>query len=93
MNSTVRKCLSSLLSIVYILSSLGLSSSIGKMKNRGVENCGETAKDMMFPKSQMFYNSLRTSLKEEPVWTGKLCEASLWRVNLPWVLKNEQDLV
>ena len=39
MNSTVRKCLSSLLSIVYILSSLGLSSSVGKMKNRGVENC------------------------------------------------------
>ena len=92
MNSTVRKCLSSPLSIMYILSSLRISS-VGKMKNRGVENCGETAKDMMSPKSQIFYNPVRSSLKEEPVWTGKLSETSLWRVSLHWVLKNEQDLV
>lgn len=79
------KSLSSPLSIMYILSSLRISSA-GKMKNR-VENCGETAKDMMSPNPGYFTIQWEAHWKEELVWTGKLSETSLWRVSLPWVLR------
>lgn len=68
-----RKCLSSPLSIMYMLSSLRISSA-GKMKNRGVENCGETAKDMMSPQIPDILQSSEKLTERRACVTGKLSE-------------------
>lgn len=38
---------------------------------------------MPTPIFQMCYHPMRRSLKEVSVWTGKLSEISLWRIDLP----------